>query len=346
MDAIDPIAPDIAANVNLRQTLLEGVNFTTAIPQALQEVLCWSWFRTFFFFSLLSSRPILAIIGPKGAGKTFLLKVWLRLLYGSKRTEPDSITKEDAFEAALAANYFLALDNVDNRLDWLNDALAKAATGQMIRKRELYTTLDEIVIRPRCLLAINSRTPHFKREDVSDRLLLIRLDRLPVGEFYREDVLLAPFLGANRDRIWGDLLKELNACVRQLRSHPLPEKTQHRLADWETLASALAAKDGEAEKLKYAMEMMENERVNFVLEDDSFVPSIPKVTDGRWRTAKQIWEAIGGKESAFKSARSFASYLTNTVESLRSAYGMEVCRDGHSKTNLYRFSPNAGSAGS
>ena len=61
------------------------------------------------------------------------------------------------------------------------------------------------------------------------------------------------------------------------------------------------------EKLKFAMKMMEDERVNFVLEDDSFVPSIPRIADGKWRTAKQIWDAIGGKESAFKSARSFAS---------------------------------------
>lgn len=337
MDEVETIEPDLSATVDLRKVLFSGVNFTRQQDRKLQEILCWAWLRLFFFFEILPTRPIFALIGPKGSGKTFLLKVFLRLVYGSLRTEPDSVTKEDAFEASISNNYLLTIDNVDERLPWLNDSLAKAATGQTIRKRRLYTTNDEVQIQPRCFLALSSRTPHFKREDVSDRLLIIRLDRLFEGEFAREAVLLAPVTGPNRDKVWGALLRELNACVQWIKTHPAPEKSKHRLADWEALATVIAEKDGQRELLAKALEAMEEERVSFVLEDDAFVPQITKISDGEWRTAKEIFGLIGEEESGFRNSKALGIHLTNKADTFRAAFGMEMRTDKHLKTHCYRF---------
>ena len=69
--------------------------------------------------------------------------------------------KEDAFVAAVTNRVLYAIDNADTRVDWLEDALARYATGEAFRFRRLYTTNEEVSYRPRAILMLTSRDPLF-----------------------------------------------------------------------------------------------------------------------------------------------------------------------------------------
>ena len=124
-----------------------------------------------------------------------------------------SLTKEDDFDAAVTANYIVAFDNVDGKIDWLNDKLAHTATGKMIQKRELYTTNRNIRFFPKCFLMLNARTPAFKRDDVTDRLLLFRTE--PILALRSEAEIITEVM-KKRNEIWSDLLNDLNEIVSSL----------------------------------------------------------------------------------------------------------------------------------
>src|SRR4030095_10296480 len=82
------------------------------------------------------------------------------------------------FDAAVTGDAFVGIDNADANVPWLDDKLAVLTTGVTWRRREYYTTnnLGEYPIT--AFVAITSRTPHFRREDIADRLLLFHVERL------------------------------------------------------------------------------------------------------------------------------------------------------------------------
>jgi hypothetical protein len=183
--------------------------------------------HTKFFESLLPTKPIVTFIGPKGSGKTMAQRLLLKVLFGSK-FDVTSITKEDDFDAAVTANYIVAFDNVDGRIDWLNDKLAHTATGKMIQKRKLYTTNQNIRFFPKCFLMLNARTPQFKREDVTDRLLLFRTE--PILALRSEAEIITEVMKC-RVEIWSELLNNLNTIVSAFASEPTNFTTAFRIAE-------------------------------------------------------------------------------------------------------------------
>ncbi|MHC5057588.1 MAG: hypothetical protein ACYTKD_23175 [Planctomycetota bacterium] len=136
------------------------------------------WFYTLFFPELFPTRPILALVGEAGSVKTFALKKVGRLLFGRSFNVMQLSKDPKDFEAALTNMPFVAVDNSDTRIDWLPDHLAVAATGGSLQRRELYTTNRLVEFPVVASVGITSRTPHFRREDIADRLLLFYLKRL------------------------------------------------------------------------------------------------------------------------------------------------------------------------
>ena len=342
LEEIHPIEPDSKTSSagELRRALFSDLAHDSAATNARQqEAIVWAWFRSTFFPDLLPTRPILAVIGPKGTGKSFMLKRIRTLHYGQRQAELDSVGKLDDFEVGATNAHLFFLDNVDGRVDWLLDALAKVATGIRFIRRVLYTTSETVKLPARCFLALTSRTPEFRREDVADRLLLIFFCSRAKKASERH---LLGRIENDRARLWGSLLTELNACVRFLRERPLPEESSQRLADWATLAVHLAEKDGERELLETALREMDRKRLSFTLEDHPLAPFIDRMADGAWRTAQEIWLAVGGDGSVFKNARAVAALLRDTQDAGKAAWGLEIRVDRHSKLSEYRFQPTEG----
>lgn len=99
----------------------------------------------------------------------------------------------------------------------------------------------------KAFLGITSRTPHFRREDVADRLLLFHVTRFE--SFEAESGLLAELM-EHREMILTDLVEDLQAVVRILRDtqgqrHPC----RFRMADFADFALKVAHGTGQGERM-------------------------------------------------------------------------------------------------
>ncbi len=188
------------------------------------------WFFCLFFPELFDTKPICLLYGVKGSGKSLALRYVLKIFYGRKANVFILIGKEDDFISSLSNNYFLAIDNADEYIRYLNNYLASISTGTAIKKRKFYTTNEEITIYPKVFVAVTARTPHFRRDDVADRLLIFKVSRYE--EFEAENELINNIY-KYRSEMWGDILTELNDIIKKLGQNTGEGiKTIFRLADF------------------------------------------------------------------------------------------------------------------
>jgi hypothetical protein len=130
-------------------------------------------------FESAEEKPIICYTGVKASGKGLISTAIGKILFGPGFLPshlPDDLRD---LQVALIGNYYLVLDNVDSIVrSHVTDALCRAATGERISKRKLYTDSDELKIRPRVFLSITSRDPRFKRDDLVDRLIIFCMAKI------------------------------------------------------------------------------------------------------------------------------------------------------------------------
>jgi hypothetical protein len=81
-----------------------------------------------------------------------------------------------------------------------------------------------------CFVSLTARTPKFKRDDVADRLLMMKSKRFK--KFLPENQLIADVL-RNRDQIWVELLFQLQHCIHALKEYAKHDfSTAFRMADF------------------------------------------------------------------------------------------------------------------
>jgi len=337
---------DIGDNVFLKPLLVDMINFGDGdgvnLNRAEQQSLFMIDIHTKFFEALLPTKPIVAFIGPKGSGKTMAQRLLLKVLFGSS-FDVTSIAKEDDFDAAITANYIVAFDNVDGRIDWLNDKLSHTATGKMTQKRKLYTTNENIRFFPKCFLMLNARTPRFKREDVTDRLLLFRTE--PLDQKRSEAEIITEVL-KGRNEIWSELLLQLNEIVGAFASEPTNFTTSFRMADWAKTAWRIADVYNKGDLLMDLLEKMDKAQSDFLLEDDPIFLCLDawlakpenvgrEVTSGMLYNDFQIVAQTEGISFTYKSAKSLGMRLRNIINDLREFF--EVTAEKRNHQWIYMF---------
>ncbi len=324
-------------------------SFATELSVKQQRDLLALYFYSIPFCDFLPTVPILTLLGEKGSTKTFTLRIFGRLLYG-KRFDVSSVdattSGERDFVAALANWTFIALDNVDNPVPWLEDALAKAATRGVYRMRKLYTNTEEVEVPIRSFIAISSRDPHFRRDDVADRLLIITTTRLE--KFIPEGVLLEA-VTKYRDIVFSEYVDGLNRIVKALKGVNLAEiTTPHRLADWVAFSQIAAEALGfDVESVRDAFLKLVDVRANFAVEGDSFYLIlkgwIETENTGEWLSSTQLFKELRhfadktGLELYVRNPVSLGRKLQNLKTELSRILGMETKYDSHEKKWLYRF---------
>jgi hypothetical protein len=313
-----------------------------------QQAIFTLWFLSTFFGSLLPTRPLLALIGPKGSGKSHILRKVGILLFGAQFEVKSLPDKEDSFDAITTNSHFAAFDNADSRVAWLPDRLAICATGGTVSKRVLYTTNQLADFPINCFVGITSRTPNFRRDDVADRLLIHRLHRIEDGQFVSEHELLAAVL-ASRDRIMTDVMRQLQEAIRALQATAEKSyKTYFRMADFATFALRLADADGAQARLEEVLLRLGEEQAAFTLEGDSLVELLEhwlarSANERRWVDAATLFRELSILAAAknlcfnYKSGRALAQRLANTEHNLRTVIGVEAELEPHLKQKVYRF---------
>jgi len=290
-----PWEPDFASAEDL-SWLWQQINFSpTPLAVDEQRLFFIVWLLHQFFPALRHTRLIPAWLGPQGAGKSTTCRLIGRFLIGNA-FEVTGLRKdkEDAFVAALTHRVLHAIDNADTRVSWLEDALARYATGEVFRFRQLYTTNAEVSYRPQAILMLTSRDPHFQRADVAQRLLPFYLQE---HEGFQDEPDIFAELGSRRPGLWGDLLKRLAFVQDGLLVAPSSPKLPFRMADYAAFGWRFLQAHGQEQAWVMLLQQLEAAQRRFAEGGEALVRALGKLLEGQAYigpyTVRELYSQLG-----------------------------------------------------
>jgi hypothetical protein len=327
--------------------ILDGIQFRDEVLSALdRRQLLRIWIYGLFFSELLSTKPILALIGPMGSGKSSELRKIGRVLFGDHFNVMQLATDPKDFDAAMTNEHFVAIDQSDTRVTWLDDRLATAATGGTIKRRDYYTTNRLVEFPIRAFIAMTSRTPHFRREDVADRLILLYVERF--REFVPESRLLR-ILSEKRNAIMTDLLEKLQGVLKALADVEQHYHGNFRLADFASFAMRIAEHEGWGNQMAAILDRLGQEQKCFTAEDEPLIALIDEwlalsdsknvgreLTSAELRGELEIIAKAGNIDFPYKTTQSFAQALRGTMNTLAAVFDV-VERTGSARKRFLSF---------
>ena len=328
--------------------LLESVNFTDAseddaLTADEKRVVLLIWILATFFESVLPTKPLLLMDGIKGSGKTFALRKFGRVVYGRDFDVTGTPEKQETFDLDVARSSFLVLDNADSYASWLEDRLAALATGAKYTRRVLYSTAEMMDLRPKCFVALTSRTPKFRRDDVADRLIVLKLERR--ATFSSEHKMLAE-LHEHRDAIMTEIVSLLQYVVKSLQNYDdWDVETTFRMADFAIFALKYARGNGTEDAMRAIFEKLSHEQKQFATEMDPtcfLLEKWARVHPDRWVKSTELCTGLTkiARDAHIDwyysgSPNSFAQKWKQMQDDYAEFFVIEE-KPGRGRTNLYR----------
>jgi len=303
-------------------------------------------FHAIPFMSYLKSHPIMAFVGEKGSGKSTTMKMVGKFFYDKDWMPMPMRDDEDDFYTSASNEPLTFIDNYDDGVDWANQALAAIATGSQISKRQLFTTNERSSFKVDTWLALTSRTPPFRQDDVADRTLVFRVERF--DEFRGENTFMKE-LETYRDEIWSDYMDNLNDIVRVLNTENMDNfVTSHRMADWAVMAKVM----GDAldiDGVDTMLDDMQLERATFALEEDELGNLIQEwlyqygdEARGQWYTASELLSVLQEVSKEFDMSmggyhrpQDIGKRLVTLQGEMGELFGLEI--DDEGRQNKYKF---------
>ena len=223
------------------------------------------------FPPLRRTRLLPTFLGPQGSGKSSAARLLGRLRSGSNfDVTPLQREHEDGLIAAVCNRTFLAFDNCDSRILWLEDALATYATWLRYRLRKLYSTNSEVAFAPRASIVLTSRDPHFRRSDVAERLLPFFCER--PEKYVAEDAIYSE-LARRRNLIWGELFSHA-AVIADRIGEADPPALPFRMADYAAFGWRIFALRGQADEWVKLLGRLETAQANFSADGDGLIEAL------------------------------------------------------------------------
>ena len=307
------------------------------------------WLLSTFFSELCPPKPLLAVLGEKGSGKSMTFRIALKLLYGNKAQISGVPDKPDGFIAAASHYHIYVLDNLDTMTVWLRDKLARITSGSIDEYRQLYTSNELGIVAYRCWIVVTARTPDtLRRDDLVDRLMIQEVARLPSNKRKAELAFLRE-ASKIRDAWWGDVLTQLNRIVKELREGDTPTVSPLRLADWEILGRIISDVDNKAAEWHQVVKDLQKTQSTFIAEGDCVVEAIEAwlskpLNSGKKISARDLYNEA--KEALWpyptrpdrnwpKSALWFGRRVSDVKEYLAMTHGFKSWRE--SSGMMYQF---------
>jgi len=187
------------------------------------------------------------------------------------------------FGYSLMNNYLYFIDNLDDSITKTKiDILCSVATGIWIKKRVLYTDMTELNFKVNSFLAITSRTPRFKRVDLNERLLIIKLQSI---EQYISETEL--FSQINRDELMTYIIYNLHKLLQNMWEFRY-YSSNFRIADFANLLLNLKIDNKKDDEIHKILELFTREQEEFSMETDPLIDLLSKIVNGR----ENIWKEL------------------------------------------------------
>ncbi len=176
-------------------------------------------------------KPIIVALGPRGSGKTTLMRALLILFLGGK-PKPTSVSVDrplDDIVILLANDSVAVIDNLDSFVKGVENLFATFVTGATYKRRALYTNVKQYVIHLAAkIFCITSRTPKFTRPDVAQRIIPLTFEAPKHGVI--GETTIYSNVRERRNAIMGDLLTVVSHAIKNL-SIEVP-RLDFRMADF------------------------------------------------------------------------------------------------------------------
>lgn len=184
-------------------------------------------------------RPILAVFAEQGAGKSTTVRALVNIVDPSPVPLRAAPTNLEGWIVAAAGSSVVAVDNVSTIPEWLSDALCRAATGEGLVRRALYTNDALAVTTMRRSVMLTTIDAGSLRGDLAERLVALELERIDTADRMTE-ADIAERLNRDLPAIFAAVLDALAAVLRHRPQLPFDLELP-RMADFGRILAALDA---------------------------------------------------------------------------------------------------------
>lgn len=292
----------------------------------------------------LPEKPLLALVGDNGSGKTFVGETIKTALLGSRSGRAENINTAESLRVSLTSNPLVIVDNLDDvdkrQAAWLVKDISVACTGTTIPLRRLYTTNQKVVLEPRSWIIATSTNTAFLNNSpaLGDRAIVFTLDRMEKGGFKERAELMRPIL-ENRDAILTDLALRLNDYVVAWRNSTL-SSTEFRVASFGLTVSKMAEQDRELDKAKDIFTKVVAKQNAVITDNHWLIQAIERFISGGKGEYRVNGEELlaAAQEAGYHSLT--VSKIHSEIESLNrvlmARYEVRVTHPGNRKTYTFR----------
>lgn len=289
---------------------------TTYLSKDDLKILAMIYFHALFMPDFLRTKPIISTVGTKGSGKTSMLRMMIKAVYGKEYDVTSMTNNMEDLDTIISKRHFIVIDNLDTYREAVNDKLASYATGVTNEKRKLYSNGEVYREKVEAFIGISTRNPVFRRDDVAQRVLVIYLD--PLQEFSTEVAIIDPLL-QHRNEVLSQIVKNLQVILRRIKDEPVGYyKSSFRMADFAHFAALFLGSRDEAEELLHNVRKTQKA---IATEGDILFTFLTKyvslLADDKWHTARDLYQKLDGiafgevKDTLFKNE--FRAKYENSV---------------------------------
>lgn len=332
------------------------VNMSQEESKALLKV----WLLFILFRADAESRPLLALFGQPGGGKTTLAKCFYELLFGMHALE--AITDEDDYDQAMISRPLAIYDGVDSWEKWFPDRFSQSTTNTKVRRRKLYTDADEFFATRQAIVGVTAHNPHFGREDIFDRMLVFLFERFSK---HSSETEIINKIATLRNLLWAGIVDDIQIILRTPRP-TIEETPEFRIADFGYIGRWIARGLGCEDAFVAGLPNMVTEQKVFTIEDDHLLVTAMKSWMRRlqevgfsaqddagpdaWKTPSQLWsilEAHSGDETMafgkrYKNAVVLGKKLWVMHDVLKALFTIETKFDASRGSRIWKIRPKEG----
>ncbi len=283
---------------------------------------------------MMKGRPVLAILGGYGSGKTVTARILGTLYYGADFDVEGGTGGSRAVKdliASVNASPLAVRDDMNREPIEIVDTICRLATGSKVSLSTLHETLEVSKFTARGAIVVTAHTPTWAlRPDLLSRMLIVRIDKPVVT-----DSTVAGLTGEERCAraaelrvgVWADTFASLQGMMQQ---HGRWLNVS-RFEGWESITRRCALAGGWFDALHSALHKMAWQRVNVAQYTDPWLATVLVVAQemvqesnfAKWYTAAEMYDLIamrmGGQisadaehrpsASAFRSQRTLGQWL-------------------------------------